>query len=214
MPAGFSGQGIAFGPGDTFWAKSPAYNLRQVAFSRSTWTGSPVQAYTAGTQFPSAIAGIGVDVAANVLGGVNFSDNPNDLQLFLLSGNTNPPALFDQAFFGSNNQNSQLNAVTRLKGGKAFSLDVNNGLTAVSYGVPPAPPVTITGVSYQAGTGIVLAWNNTFNGHSYQVFYKDAVPGGTWTALGAPVTPTGPTASFTDTHLPLASARFYQVQSQ
>src|ERR1019366_9888627 len=78
VPAGFSGQGIAFGAGDTFWAKSPGYNLRQVSFERVTWTGSPVQVFTIGTQVPSAFDGIGVDTTINILGGVNFSDTPND----------------------------------------------------------------------------------------------------------------------------------------
>ena len=214
VPAGFSGQGIAFGAGDTFWAKSPTYNLRQVAFVRSTWTAAPVQTYTAGTQFPSAFDGIGVDVAANILGGVNFSDTPNDLQLYLLSGNATPPALFDQTFFGSNNQNAQFNAVTALKGGKGFALNVNNGVVAVSYSTPGAPPVTITSVVYQAGTGVILTWNNCLNGHQYQVLYSSQVPNGAWAALGSPVTATGPTASFTDTQLPLAAARFYRVESK
>ena len=125
-----------------------------------------------------------------------------------MSGNTNPPALFDQAFFGSNNQNSQFNAATTLKHGKGFSLDVNNGLVAVSYGVPAAPPVTITSATYQPGVGVSLIWNNCFNGHNYQVLYKNAVPNGAWNSLGSPVTAVGPTASFTDANLPLATARF------
>jgi hypothetical protein len=213
VPAGFSGQGIAFGAGDTFWAKSPGYNLRQVSFERVTWTGTAVQVFTAGTQFPSAFDGIGVDVATDILGGVNFSDNPNDLQLFLLSGNTNSPALFDQTFFGSNNQNGQLNAATTLKGGKAFSLDVNNGVVALAYAVPPAPPVTIISVTNHPGTGVTLTWNNCFNGHNYQLVYKGALTNGTWHPIGSPVTAVGPTASATDTS-PLTTARFYRVQSE
>jgi hypothetical protein len=210
VPAGFSGQGIAFGAGNTFWTKSPGYLLRQVAFERSTWQGGAVQVLS---NMPSAFGGIGVDVAAGVLGGVNFSDSPNDLQLYLLSGNANPPALFNQAFFGSVNINSQLNAATALKAGKAFGLDVNNGLVALSYGVPLAPPVTITSVSYQAGTGVTINWNNCFNGHKYQVVYKNALTNGSWTSLGSPVTAVASTASFTDPS-PLAAARYYRVQSK
>jgi hypothetical protein len=210
VPAGFSGQGIAFGAGDTFWTKSPGFLLRQVAFERSTWQGGAVQTFTT---MPSAFDGIGVDVAAGVLAGVNFSDTPNDLQLYLLSGNTNPPVLFDQAFFGSVNINSQLNAASALKAGKAFGLDVNNGLVALSYGVPTAPPVNITSVSYHPGTGVTINWNNCFNGHKYQVVFKNALTNGTWTAVGAPTTAVAPTASFTDTS-PLSAARYYRVQSE
>jgi hypothetical protein len=92
-------------------------------------------------------------------------------------------------------------------------LDVNNGLVALSYGVPLAPPVTITSVSYQAGTGVTINWNNCFNGHKYQVVYKNALTNGSWTSLGSPVTAVASTASFTDPS-PLAAARYYRVQSK
>ena len=213
VPAGFSGQGIAFGAGDTFWAKSPGYNLRQVSFNRSTWTGSVVQSFTSGTQIPSAFDGIGADVAAGLLGGVNFSDTPNDLQLYVLSG-TNPPALLDQAFFASNNQNSQLNAVTTLKGGKGFSLDVNNGLAALSYQVPlnvPLEPTQIRSVSFQPNS-VALTWT-TVPGRTYQVQYRLAVNTGTWINVGPVLGSFSPSVSYVDTTAS-DSARFYRVQVQ
>ena len=209
VPAGFGGQGIAFGDGDSFYTKSPGYLLRKVAFNRSTWTAGASLVYLT---MPSAFDGIGVDVAANVLGGVNFSDTPNDLQLYLLSGNANPPSLFDQAFFGSNNQNAQQNAATTLKGGLGFALDVNNGLTAISYGIPNAPAVTLTSVTYAPGA-VTLIWNNTFNGHGYQVQYKNSLLDVSWTNVGSPVTATGATASYTDTTAS-GAIRFYRVVSQ
>jgi hypothetical protein len=212
-PAGFAGQGIAFGDGNTFWAKSPGYNLRQAAYDTVAGRGAVVQAYTAGTQINSTLDGISVDVANNVLAGVAFDDTPNDLRLYLLSGNASPPALFNQAFFGSLNVNSQLNAATVLKAGKAFGLDVNNGIVALSYGVPAAPAVTITSVTNQPGTGVTITWNNCFSGHNYQVVFKNALTNGPWTTLGAPVSAAGPTASFTDTAA-LKAARYYRVQTE
>jgi hypothetical protein len=209
VPAGFSGQGIAFGAGDTFYTKSPGYLLRQVAFNRSTWTAGAELVYLT---MPSAFDGIGVDAAANILGGVNFSDVPNDLQLYLLSGNTNPPSLFDQAFFGSINVNSQLNAATTLKGGMGFALDVNNGLTAIRYGIPNAPAVTLTSVAYAPGA-VTLNWNNTFNGHGYQVQFKNNLLDVSWTNVGSPVIAAGATASYTDTSA-TGNTRYYRVVSQ
>ena len=214
VPAGFCSLGIAFGAGDTFWVKGGHnYNLRQIAFDRTSWAGTVAQVYNAGTQVPNDLTGLGVDVGANILGGVCYNDSPTDLQLYLLSGNTNSPDLFDQAFFASNNANSQGNAVTTLKGGRGYSLNVNNGLVAVSYGVPPAPPVQITSATYQPGTGVTLTWNNCFSGHNYQVVYRSALTSGAWTPIGAPVPGVGPTASFTDTSS-LAAERFYRVQSK
>ena len=146
------------------------------------------------------------------MGGVNFADNPDDLQLFLLSGNANAPSLFDQAFFGSANVNSQENSVTTLKGGLGFALDVNNGITAVSYGIPVAPSVTVTSVAYAPGA-VTLVWNNTFNGHGYQVQYKNNLLDVLWTNVGSPVVATGATATYTDTTASGAT-RFYRVVSQ
>jgi hypothetical protein len=207
VPAGFSGLGIAFGAGDTFWTKSAGYLLRQVAFDRATWTAGAVQVYS---NLPSAFAGVGVDATNGILGGVSFADTPNDLQLYLLSGNESSPALFDQGFFGANNANSQENAVTVLKGGKAFALDVNNGLVALNYGVPGAPAVTLVSVSYKPGTGVTITWDNTFSNHRYQVEYKNSLSDATWTPIGSPVVATGATASYTDTTAN-GNARFYRV---
>jgi len=209
VPAGFGGQGIAFGDGDSFYSKSPGFQLRKVAFDRSTWKGGAVLNYPT---MPSQFDGIGVDVTAGILGGVNFSDTPTDLQLYLLSGNANPPSLFDQAFFASVNLNSQFNAVTTLKGGKGYSLNVNNGITAISYGTPAAPAVLITSVGYAPGA-VTLNWNNTFNTHTYQVQYKDNLLDPTWNNVGSPVTASGPTASYLDTTA-TGATRFYRVISQ
>jgi hypothetical protein len=214
VPAGFCSLGIAFGAGDTFWAKGGHnYNLRQVSFDRGTWTGTVLETFLAGTEVPNDLTGLGVDAAANILGGVCFNNIPNDLQLYELSGNANPPALFNQAFFASNNANAQENAVVTLKGERGYGLNVNNGIVALSYGVPTAPAVTITSVTNQPGTGVTINWNNCFNGHNYQVVYKNALTNGSWTSLGSPVTAAGPTASFTDTS-PLSAARYYRVQSE
>ncbi len=211
VPAGFAGQGLAFGAGNTLWAKSPGYNLRQVAFDLSTGTGTVLQTFTAGTQLDSSLGGIGVDSTQNILGGVSFNDNPNDLQLYLLSGNSNPPTLFEQAFFGSNNINSQENSVVTLNAGRAFALDVNNGLVALSYGAIPTPATTILSVQYHAGTGATITWQ-AVSGRNYQVLYKSALSDAAWTPVGPSIPGSGATASYTDTSAG-GSARYYRVQS-
>jgi hypothetical protein len=212
-PAGFAGLGIAFGAGNTFWAKGGHnYNLRQVSYDKTSGIGTVVNSFLAGTQVPNDLTGLSVDVTNDILAGVCFNDTPNDLQLYLISGNTNSPALFDQAFFATNNINSQENAVTVLKGGLGFGLDVNNGLVAISYGVPSAPAVALTTVAYAPGN-TVLTWNNTFDGHSYQVQYKTNLLDPTWTNLGSPVPATDATASYTDTTA-AGATRFYRVISQ
>jgi hypothetical protein len=215
VPLGFAGLGIAFGSGNTFWAKGGHnYNLRQVAFDPSTGIGTVLQTYTAGTQVPNDLTGIGVDAANNILAGVCFNNTPDDLELYQLSGNTNPPVLFNQSFFASNNDNAQENAVTVLKGGLAFALNVNNGLIALSYGVPsfPAPAVKLTGITYAPGS-VTITWSNAVASHGYQVQYKNTLSDSSWTSIGSSVTATGSTASYTDTTA-TGGTRFYRVISQ
>ncbi|MEY2428130.1 MAG: hypothetical protein QOJ40_1015 [Verrucomicrobiota bacterium] len=211
VPPGFAGQGIAFGSNNTFWAKSPGYNLRQIAFNPSTSTGTAVQSFSAGTQVNSSMDGIDVDIARDIVGGVVYSDVPHDLQLLLLSGNANPPSFFDQVFFASANINSQFNAATALKNGRGFSLDVNNGIVSFNYSVPAAPAVTITSVTYQAGIGATLVLNNCFNGHTYQIQFRSSLTSGSWGNVGS-VVASGPTASFLDTTA-TGITGFYRVLS-
>ncbi len=214
-PAGFAGLGIAFGAGDTFWADSgDGYNLRQVSFDRGTWTGTVSQSFVNPTQAPSGFSGIGVDVPNNVLSGVCYRDTPSDMQLYLLSGGANPPALFEQAFFGSVNQNSQENSATALKAGKAFGLSVNNGLVALSYTVPPVfprTPLKISSFNHQTNS-VTLTWNSVA-GHLYQIQYANVVTGGPWNNVGPVLNSVGPTVTYTDTTAS-DSTRYYRIQVQ
>jgi hypothetical protein len=130
----------------------------------------------------------------------------------LLSGNSNPPDLFEQDFFPASNANSQENAVVDLKGGWGFALDVNNGIVAFNYNLPAAPAVAITTIAYAPGD-TVITWNNTFDTHTYQVQFKNALLDPTWTNLGSPVTATDATASYADTTAD-GGTRFYRVISQ
>jgi hypothetical protein len=212
-PAGFAATGVAFGPTNTFYAKGGHYyDLRQVSVDTNVFVGGVVEDYVAPTQIPNNLGGIGVDITNNILGGVCYDDTPNDVQLYLLSGNTNAPYLFDQDFFPAVNANSQLNAVVTLKGGLGFALNVNNGVVGFTYSMPSAPSVKLTSVAYLPGS-VTLTWNNTFDTHTYQVQYKNTLLDPAWTNLGAPITAFNATASYTDTTAGGAT-RFYRIISQ
>ena len=212
LTGGFAGLGIAFGTNNTFYAKGGHYfDLREVAFDPVAGTGIVLQDYLSGSAIPDNLTGIGVDVTNNILGGVCFDDSPNDAQLYLLSGNTNAPDLFNQDFFPASNPNGNYDAVTVLKGGLGFALDVNNGIVAFTYSLPAAPAVTLTSVAYLPHS-VTITWNNTFDGHDYQVYYKNHLLDATWTLLGT-VNATNATASYTDTTA-TGATRFYRVVSQ
>jgi hypothetical protein len=212
VPAGFSGSGIAFGPGNTFYCKGGHfYDLREIAFDTNADVGTVLEDYVAPEQIPNDLTGIGVDITNNILGGVCFNDAPNDLQLYLLSGNTNTPALFEQDFFPAFNANSQENAVVDLHAGLGFALDVNNGVVGFTYGMPSAPAVTLTTVAYAPGN-VTVTWNNTFDNHNYKVYSTTNLLSSSWPLLGT-VTATNATAFYTDTSAATAT-RFYRVVAQ
>jgi hypothetical protein len=99
VPTGFSGLGIAFGDGNTFWSKTTSGNLRKVSFDTNSLTASVIFNSASGSQIPSSIAGIAVDSVRNILAGIHITDTPRDLQLFQLTGSSDAPVLFHQAFF-------------------------------------------------------------------------------------------------------------------
>ncbi len=215
VPAGFAGLGIAFGSGNTFYAKtagsSPQGNLRLCSFDTNTLTGATLLSYTAGSHVPTSMTGIGADVTNKILAATVVGDIPHDLQLLQLSGNANPPALFNQSFYPSFNANVQFNAAVAIGGGRAYSVDANNGIIALSYTVPVLPPApTITDVSH-AGTSTTVTWT-TFNGRNYQLQSRDSLTSGAWANVGSPVVGSGPTASATDTSA-TPTSRFYRVSA-
>ena len=69
-----------------------------------------------------------------------------DLQLFQLTGNANPPVLFDQAFFPAYNPIANGNdlGLVVMKYPRCYALDVDLGIIGVTYGVPASTPPTIT----------------------------------------------------------------------
>lgn len=132
VPAGFSSLGVAFGAGDTFWAKNFfGFSLRHVAFDLVSSAHSVLGAYTGLGQ----VGGIGADPANELLAGVAI-ESPDNLRLFDTSDLVNQGArLIDQDFFAADNPNTQGNGAVAfdVAGGRIFALGVNNGLLALKY---------------------------------------------------------------------------------
>ena len=211
-PNAFAGLGIAFGAGNTFWAKSSGYDLRQVSFDPVAGTASIIQDFATPSQIPSSLGGIGVDVSMNILAGTMFSDNPNDLQLYTLTTNAAPPTIFEQAFYATANANSQANAAVSLNGHRAYGLDVNNGIVALAYGTPPVPSLPSYKITVVTGSNgsVSLTWQSVA-GHTYQVQYKNSLDSTGWTNAGSAISATGSTTSYTDT-VTGTGTRFYRIQ--
>jgi hypothetical protein len=103
--------------------------------------------------------------------------------------------MFDQAFFPSNNGNSQDNGATAVKYPRIYSLDVNNGIVALTYSVPLVP-FSITSVSDTKVSGVVLMWQSVA-GHTYQVQFTPSL-GAAWVNLGGPILASGTTTTYND----------------
>ena len=212
-PDGFSYLGVAWGLGNTFWAKSPGYDLREVQYNLTTGIGTVILDFstTASSGSLNSVAGIGLDVSNNILAGVNLGDTPNDLELFQIPTLGQPPQAYYQAFFPVYNANINGNAATTVKFPYIFSLDANNGIMALQYSIPLLP---FTIVQSNTRSSLTLTWQ-TVMGHTYQVESTPSLAGNiVWSNVGPSYTaPASGTKSYTITPLS-GTALFYRVAAQ
>jgi hypothetical protein len=153
------GLGLAFGAGNTFWAKADGSGpLRQVEFDLATGTGIVVRTYAA-ANFVSAATPLSVETNLNVLAAISV-ENPDNLRLYSLANPANPPLLVDQELFATDNPNGNVTGAVDFGGGKVFALDSNNGLIALTLGEIPTTPgaVTLT----RNGTSVQITWSGNF----------------------------------------------------
>ena len=213
-PAGFSYLGVAWGVSNTFWAKSPGYNLRQVQYDLSTGIGTVIQSFatTAGAGSLNGLCGIGLDNSNNILAGVEIDDTPNDLELFQIPSLGFPPQAYYQDFFPTNNPNINGNAATTIKYPYIFSLDANNGILGLQYSIPLIP----FGIAMTNTSGsLVLTWQ-TVIGHTYQLQSAGVLAGTNtvWSPVGSPVAvQASGVLSYTNSAIKTGSL-YYRVKSQ
>lgn len=209
-PPGFAYLGVAWGTNNTFWAKSPGYNLRQVQYDLTSGIGTVIQSIGTPSSIVSLV-GIGLDNANNIMAGVQIGDAPNDVQVFEIPALGFAPEPYYQAFFPAYNANINGNAATTVKYPYIFSLDANNGIIGLQYSIPLLP---FNIVLDRSGNGLVLTWQ-TVIGHAYQLQSTPAVQGsGTvWSNVGLPVTAAASGVySYTNNSLS-SSALFYRLQA-
>lgn len=213
-PDGFSYLGVAWGAGNTFWAKSPGYDLRQVQYDLNTGIGTVIQDYssTASAGSLDLVCGIGLDISNNILAGVNIGDSPNDLELFQIPSLGFPPDPYFQEFFPAFNPNINGNAATTVKFPYIFSLDANNGILALQYSIPLLP---FNIVISQNNNQQVITWQ-TVIGHTYQLQGATSLSGGSsaWSNVGPATTASSSgTMSYTNTSS-AGSVMFFRVVAQ
>lgn len=139
--------GIAFGPGDTFWAKRIGAPLRWMSFNLVTNVATTIASYDT-TSFAgiARIGPIAVDTASNLLAGIEINTSGTErVILFDISNTNQPPALLDIEDY------TQLNGNTiappgflDFHDGRLYAQVINNGLAAFEIeSVTPTVPTII-----------------------------------------------------------------------
>lgn len=125
--------GVAFGSGDTFWAKGLRDDangrtddapLRNIAFNLASGTAEIVHTYNTARDTMSAI---GVEVQNDILAGLNFG-TPDSIKVFDISDINAEPPVRDQDFYATDNANQFFTGAFDSGGGRLYSLNTGNGL--------------------------------------------------------------------------------------
>ena len=128
-PAGAFYQGIAFGPGNTFYGKTNGGPLYQMRFDLNAKTATTLKSFGV-PDFPLNISSLAVDSRNSLLAGI-AAGTPDAVNLYDLSNPAGPPILTDLARFPTANENSLYQgALDFHHAGKLFALDANNGVMA------------------------------------------------------------------------------------
>lgn len=156
---GFARLGLAFGSGNTFWAKSSGFQLRQVRYDLAAGTGEVI---ATAPNPPNSVGPIGVDAQNGILAGIGFGQTPQNVSLYDLEA-SGQPALIDRENFPANNANANGTgaATFDVAGGRLFALDSNSGIVALNYAprLFIAPHVT-GGIVTWTGPGTLQASTN------------------------------------------------------
>lgn len=152
---GFAGLGLAFGPGNTFWAKSSGFSLRLVAYDTNDMTAHVVATYT---NLPAGEGPLGADNVNGFLATLGINQTPQNLSLYDVARGEPDAFQLDRELFSSNNANLNGTGAIAVDPGnrRIFALDSNNGLIALSYSLY----YVNIGVTLNGG---IVAWPGTGN---------------------------------------------------
>ncbi len=147
--------GCAFGSGNTFWAKSSLYNLRQVSFNLDDNTAAVIGSYPInGTAAP-----LGVNNVGGYVGIIGHNELPMNLALYDINNTANltTAGISDRELFGLGtnsvpNGNGTGSVGFDTKRARAFALSSNNGIVAVQ--INPA-----TGAAKSVPGGGTVSWS-------------------------------------------------------
>ncbi len=151
---GFAGLGLTFGPGQTFWAKSAGFDLRQVSYDPVNGVGGVINDYT---NVPGMETAIGADNLNGYVAAIGVTEFPQNLVIYdaFASGGPSLTSIVDRKFFPTSNANGNGTGAVAfdVAGGRIFALDTDNGIIALKY----AGKVSIAQIAGQQ----VVTWPTT-----------------------------------------------------
>ncbi len=173
---------VAFGAGDTIWARQAGGPLRQFSFDIANNTAALVRSIPAAA-VPGA-APFGIDPANNLLATVAYADTPDNLRLYALPADPDAPELLDQEFFATDNTNVNGTGAVVFAGDKVWALDTNNGIVAhtIALPTPATPPSLSDPVLANGGTEFGFTLTGTV-GVTYRVEASDTLTDGAWSTV-------------------------------
>ena len=137
-----SATAVAFGSGNTVWAKRSGTNLRLVSFDPSTGAGTTILTVPT-TIVPSTALPIGVNPASNYLAAITINTAVDDLRLFDISI-TNDIVVIDRENFPADNANANAAGFVDITGDILSAVDANNGLMVFRILKVASPPTFTT----------------------------------------------------------------------
>ncbi len=141
--SGKVGLGVAFGEGNSIWAKLNGQPLLNIALDLTT-TQASVALTIPTTVVPTGVTGIGYDPATKRLAAVDYT--AHNLSVFDFTDPASPTRIGDALAFPAANSNPDGTSAAAILGENAVGLDTNNGLLAarVKISTVAEPPVITT----------------------------------------------------------------------
>lgn len=157
--SGRIGLGVAFGAGNTIWAKLNGVELLHLELDPAT-TQVRVLHSVPTTIVAAGVTGIGVDPVARRLAAINYVDHT--LAVFDISDPGNLISLGDPLPFPTSNANANGTGAAAVLGDDVYGLDTNNGLIAAliersTVVDPPVITIQPVGGSVYEGATFTLA---------------------------------------------------------
>lgn len=165
---------VAWGEGDTFWAKAVNNALLQLSFDTNSGTAAVIHEYSI-TNFPASISQIDIDVQNKWLAGLDLTPGigrtavtpgrPSALRLYNAANPANSPIFLSSSNMLSFTNNPFVAGSVDFGSNVVFTLSTQNGMMAFDI-VPSSDPVAPYLIKQPAPQYVTAGSNATFTAYA------------------------------------------------